>query len=538
MDFFDIDSLTEVITKNKYQIRKELDLIKFDKEKFIKESDNLLQVLEYSPKKKTSEKELIKTINTIKIKEEPKLNLEVKIPEKDKTDITTQKDSNINKPKEEENKVDIKPFIKSILFLIIQDVFEQIQKKENESDEEEDEFEKIRALREKKNKEKEDKLKKMNDEDEDDLGIPDSAKSSEKPSTLSSKIKSAMNSLSKLKVNLFETEKSINIGVSYDETVKDIKNKIIKFIIQKSIIKLKYNSGNFYEIKLDEDEDDFEVNVDNPPLEDYTPLLLLKPKSVTFLEKSEPEKDSGEKLLGDSKKISIKIYYKQDNNLCTRLISLESEDKIKNILKFFFDKKFLQNLDYDSYFIVEHENAEDIDNSINLENKIKHLSSLELNIYEKIKHYPKKGKYNKMINDSDKEKDSNEDNNSEGREFIYNEITAGMLEEFPVIKINKYNNRQERILGIDMYNLYNNMPKKKSGGLMNYLFKETKKPKRSTKNIKTCEANGDKCFYFDIKDEDGEAVKRMNFEVKDNIIRNKIVAKIKFLIKLNPDNQK
>ena len=49
------------------------------------------------------------------------------------------------------------------------------------------------------------------------------------------------------------------------------KNNILKF---KSVLEIL------------EDEDDFEVNVDNPPLEDYTPLLLLKPKSVTFLEKS------------------------------------------------------------------------------------------------------------------------------------------------------------------------------------------------------------------------------------------------------------
>ena len=52
-------------------------------------------------------------------------------------------------------------------------------------------------------------------------------------------------------------------------------------------------------------------------------------------------------------------------------------------------------------------------------------------------------------------------------------------QEFEVVKINKFNSKQERILGIDMYYLYNEKPKNKQGNLFNKFFGEkTKKPMR------------------------------------------------------------
>ena len=49
----------------------------------------------------------------------------------------------------------------------------------------------------------------------------------------------------------------------------------------------------------------------------------------------------------------------------------------------------------------------------------------------------------------------------QGKEYIFNEFTAGAYQEFDVIKINKYNQKQERILGIDRYHIYNDLPKTK-----------------------------------------------------------------------------
>ena len=71
---------------------------------------------------------------------------------------------------------------------------------------------------------------------------------------------------------------------------------------------------------------------------------------------------------------------------------------------------------------------------------------------------------------------------------------------------------------------------------MNFIFKETKKPRRKMKNVRACNAISDKTFYIDIKDEVSDQVKRSTYEVKNNLIRDEIVAKINFLIKLNQEN--
>jgi hypothetical protein len=68
------------------------------------------------------------------------------------------------------------------------------------------------------------------------------------------------------------------------------------------------------------------------------------------------------------------------------------------------------------------------------------------------------------------------------------------------------------------------------------LFKETKKPLRKIKDIKACDILDNKMFYIDVKDEEDKEIKRIVYEVKNNNIRNEIVAKLKFLIKLNQDN--
>lgn len=54
--------------------------------------------------------------------------------------------------------------------------------------------------------------------------------------------------------------------------------------------------------------------------------------------------------------------------------------------------------------------------------------------------------------------------------FLYNDINVGVYQEFSVTKINRHQTRQERILGIDLYNLYNSLPKKSSSKCTSSLF--------------------------------------------------------------------
>ena len=305
---------------------------------------------------------------------------------------------------------------------------------------------------------------------------------------------------------------------------------------------------------------------------------MVKPKTIAFLEnpKYDPRQDySSEKILGNVKtkkkssfydsnnnqnanennnanmdesekaeKINIKVYYKANGINSSKIISLSSEDNLKGILKIFFNQDILQYKNFDFYYFVEYKSAQEIDNAINLDTNIKYLPSYELHLcYKNFPDLPEAmNAYNKgmMLNTGDDKKfsknEKDDDGVSGGRDFFFNEISAGLYQEFEVVKITKFKSKQERILGIDMYNLYNNKPKKRESGIMNFIFKDIKKPRRKMKNVKACGILGDKSFYIDIKDEESDQVKKSIYEVKNNLIRDEIIAKINFLIKMNQEN--
>ena len=597
MDYFNIDSVLELIDKSKRKLIDEMDTITFDNDKLSKESDKLLRILEYSPRKRHLERDIIKTLPIIKLKppSEPKIVKNAKTSKHSKLPSTPNIDSfaNQNKEANQENK----DIIKDILNVIIDNSVEKSEnkeKKEEEKKEEEDEdddddyYEKLMAQRQKQIEERE---KKMQREDDDDFGIKKhKATKSQDIANLgqprgnrgisyTSRLSTAMNLLSKLKVYLFNTNKNFDINISPSDTVKSVKSQIIKFLVDKKY-ELKYTSENAYEIRLIED-DDTKPNMDYPPLENNSLMFMVKPKAIAFLENPNynPSQDySSEKILGNVKKskstrsgfydkendkkkpnenksineedeinptekMNIKVYYKANGINSSKIVSLSSEDNLKGILKIFFNQDILQYKNFDFYYFVEYKSAQELDNAINLETNIKYLHSYELSLcYKNFPDLPEAmNAYNKgmMLNTDDKKISKNEkddDGVSGGRDFFFNEISAGLYQEFEVVKINKFKSQKERILGIDMYHLYNNMPKKRSSGIMNFIFKETKKPRRKMKNVKACSVIGDKSFYIDIKDEVSEQVKRACYEVKNNLIRDEIVAKINFLIKLNQEN--
>ena len=609
MDYFNIDSVFELIEKSKRKIIDEMESITFENDKLSKESDKLLQILEYSPKKRNLERDIIKTLPIIKLKPpiiEPKLsnkknNKHSKLPSTPNIDSFGISNKGINQENQE--------IVKDILKIIIDNSVEKSENKEKkeeknneknedekaeeDDDDDDDYFEKMMAQRQKQMEEREKKMAKANDDD-DDMGIkrhkPTKSQDLaqiEKPrgtrgTSYTSRLSTAMNLLTKLKVYIFNTKTNFDINISPNDNVKSVKTQIINILIDKKY-DLKYTSENAFDIRLVED-DDTRPNMDYPALENNSLMFMLKPKAIAFLEnpKYDPSQDySSEKILGNVKtkkklsksgffdknneknqnenennideedenisteKTNIKVYYKANGINSSKIISLSSEDNLKGILKIFFNQDILQYKNFDFYYFVEYKSAQDIDNAINLETNIKYLPSYELNLcYKNFPDLPEAmNAYNKGImlnagNDDNKisKNEKDDDGVSGGRDFFFNEISAGLYQEFEVVKINKFKSKQERILGIDMYNLYNNMPKKKSTGIMNFIFKETKKPRRKMKNVKACAIIGDKSFYIDIKDEDSGEVKRSSYEVKNNLIRDEIVAKINFLIKLNQEN--
>lgn len=602
MDYFNIDSVIELIDKSKKQLIEEMDTITFDNDKLSKESDKLLRILEYSPKKRDVERDIYKNLPIIKLKlqsSEPKIQKNVKNTKHSKLPSTPNIDFNINIKKEELNREN-NDIVKDILTKIIDDAIEKSEnakkeeekgKEEDEDDDDDDYYEKLMAQRQKQIEEREKKMQK-DDDDDDDMGIKKHkvTKSQDiaqleknkngKGLSYKSRLSTAMNLMTKVKVYLFNTDTNFDINISPNDTVKSVKAQIINLLIDKKY-ELKYTSENAFEIRLIED-DDTRPNMDYPALENDSLMFMVKPKAIAFLEnpKYEPSQDySSEKLLGNvniknkskstkssfydknqdkkysetnsikeeenipTQKMNIKIYYKVNGINSSKIVSLPIEENLKGILKIFFNQDILQYKNFDFYYFVEHKSAQELDNAINLETNIKYLPSYELDLcYKNFPDLPEAmNAYNKgmMLSTDDKKGSKNEkddDGVSGGRDFFFNEISAGLYQEFEVVKINKFKSKQERILGIDMYNLYNNMPKKKSSGIMNFIFKETKKPRRKMKNVKKCAVIGDKSFYIDIKDDVSDEVKRGCYEVKNNLIRDEIVAKINFLIKLNQEN--
>ena len=530
MDYFDYDSLESHIKKYKRRL-----LLKLEKpsnyENLQKQGEDLCQVLDYSPKENENQKELEKITFKSKLQSNQNLDLK-KMSSSFNIDIDT---GNQNKKNENENLPENIQIVKEIINKLINNIF----KDENEENESDEDFEKLISQRNKNLEKNENTLYKN--------------KLSQIHSM--SKISNHVNESSKVRIYLLNTASYIDMIISSNETVKDLKVNIIKDIILNKRFNLKFTVPNAFEIRLVDDDDEI-PNMDFPPLEDTVNVLSTKNVILAFVEKEnyDSNKDNNEqKILGninqnnnDNNNINIKVYFKYNGLDSSKIISLKPDDTLKNILEYLFSKDFLVYKNIDLYYFVEHKGNDDIDNAINIDTNIKYLSYFELDLY--IKKFPDAPEamniynnnnmnYNNLINRRSQEPENKEEEPENGREYFFNDISAGLYQEFEVVKINKYKNKQERILGIDMYNLYNNKPKKKStNGIFNILFKETKKPLRKIKDIKGCDILDNKMFYLDVKDDEDKEIKRIVYEVKNNNIRNEIVAKLKFLIKLNQDN--
>ena len=98
-----------------------------------------------------------------------------------------------------------------------------------------------------------------------------------------------------------------------------------------------------------------------------------------------------------------------------------------------------------------------------------------------------------------------------------------------MIKINPYKSKQERVLGIDRYNITNNMPKTKiQASIMNFFYGGTKRPLRKTNDVVDCDYQTNISFFIALND-DG-ITKKVIYQVKSVNVRNEIVAKLKYIV--------
>ena len=149
----------------------------------------------------------------------------------------------------------------------------------------------------------------------------------------------------------------------------------------------------------------------------------------------------------------------------------------------------------------------------------KHISNLIIKFFSK--------KNNFSINFSENKNEIQE----KKQEYVLNDTTAGVYQEFSVIKINSHNKRQERILGIDLYNLKNEVPKTLVGI---FSRKKAKIQERKIKDIEEIKDTGEKTFEILISSgEFNQNIKTLKYEAPDVNVKKEIIAKLNYIMKMN-----
>ena len=569
MDIFDIDSLDVHIYKYKSFIIDKLKCEKLNERNLQHSSDLLCQVLDYSPCIKTnalcSSKIFLKNhTNTIpellqKYPSNLSLSLEsTKQIEEDDKESVSEKDSseynrsrkvsstsvNVNNGNDSNNNNNnnntVHSWIKLLVVNVIDDAFCKAENVVNEGD---NEFE---LLVEHESEVKHHKQSKhmLHRQCSGNTALT-------KP--FISKISNQFNEISKIKIYLLHTTTFIEIEATSSDTFYDLKLKIIETLskAQTLSLTLPHEQPDAYEIRL-VDEDEYEPNMDFAALDDDTNVLQCKTALFAFVENKvycsspaqlKPKKHVTSSLTynKDTRNMSIKIHFKTNKHTHSSSITLsvDNESTLKDILDTLLQKEMLTIKNVDLYYFVEHsDKEEDMDNCINIDTNVKYLNTCEIDLYyKKFPDVPESVSYSQFSQREDTEcnlisKQFKEDNEN-GKEFFFNDISAGMYQEFEVLKVTKFKTKQERVLGVDLYNLYNNLPKDKKHngkGLLNFFVPKTKKPLRKVKDIVDCGIVDNRLFYITIRDAETNVEKKTIYEVKCNNIRNEITAKINYLI--------
>ena len=139
-------------------------------------------------------------------------------------------------------------------------------------------------------------------------------------------------------------------------------------------------------------------------------------------------------------------------------IELNYNDHIKDILNCLIKKNLISYQNKDSYYFTEHNQDNSEKNQLNFDLCVQSLNCFELDLNLKANYND--NDFNDIINNYEEINITDEEDNNDNKEYVFNAISAGKYQEFKVIKINKLKSKQERILGIDLYNIYNNKPKK------------------------------------------------------------------------------
>ena len=119
------------------------------------------------------------------------------------------------------------------------------------------------------------------------------------------------------------------------------------------------------------------------------------------------------------------------------------------------------------------------------------------------------------------------------KDFLFNELSAKKLQEFVIVKINHKGKRQNRILGIDAYNVYNdkvsNRKRNNNYKSLKGLFKsnDAKRTSRPLESVQYVQRKNNRTFVIKFK-EDGKD-KNITYETPTIDLCSEILAKLKYL---------
>ena len=238
-------------------------------------------------------------------------------------------------------------------------------------------------------------------------------------------INSILNLSKNIDVYLFKSKNKINIAISPNDTVKEVKTKIISEINKK-----KFNiinpSTDCYDLRV-LDEPDESPDLDLPPLRDQVVVSALMPQCLAFLKNSDYNENSSyssslnnfsfsfskeksfdsssfhrnnknivpssfqkkfskeiiayeEKDKSAPKKYEVKVFYKdikdykEENSIKCINIFLNENDTFRNILDYFFKKDLVFIKNENLYYFITHNSNEDFESGYNLNINIQSLT--------------------------------------------------------------------------------------------------------------------------------------------------------------------
>ena len=370
-----------------------------------------------------------------------------------------------------------------------------------------------------------------------------------------------------IRIYVLSTSNYFEIDFTPEETVFLLKKKIFNKLKNSVNINLKHNLIDAYEIrstkgmniifiksklKSEESKEKCEPDMNSQPLPDKKFIKDIDKDALCFIEKPgyashrasytnidsmiEDNKKVYGEIISDTgeSKVNCKIYIKIDNNPSgtanSKVVNLDSNMCLKDVFEKISNYASIKDKNSEYYYFVEHSEGrenENMDDAINPDLEVKYLSPYILDLYKKkfadVPNVNRISSYSINLNDDKKE------SSNKNQDYVFNETTAGVYQEFSVIKINSHNKRQERILGIDLYNLKNEIPKS-SGGI--FSRKKAKIQQRKIKDIIEIISTGEKTFDIVVKD-DNQTTKTLHYEAYEVNKKNEIIAKLNYLIKMN-----